>query len=102
MRIPAGVLAVLMASINATCAGEIVGKASRYFCEMIVVTCQTNMNSCPPVFSGQIFPGQTVVSDTGQLCYRRSKTPSDCNSGLTPDWICDVNTSPEPRNFSIE
>jgi hypothetical protein len=60
------------------------------------------MNSCPPVFSGQIFPGQTVVSDTGQLCYRRSKTPSDCNSGLTPDWICDVNTSPEPRNFSIE
>jgi hypothetical protein len=40
--------------MNATCAGEIVGKASKYFCEMIVVTCQTNMNSCPPVFSGQL------------------------------------------------
>jgi predicted secreted Zn-dependent protease len=103
MRILAGMLAVLIASTNIALAGEIIAKASKYFCEMTVVTClEGNLNSCPPVFTGQIYPGQTVSSSTGQICYRHSKIPGDCNSGLTPNWVCDTNTGSEPHEHSID
>jgi hypothetical protein len=91
-----------LAAATAAYAGAITGKATEAFARVIIVTCnQSNVDACSPVHDGPMAKGDTVVSNTGHLCYKRENRPGDASSGMASSWKCDTNTLDSPENFDI-
>ena len=78
-------------------AGRITARATQSFCQVVAIDCnQSNLNSCPLIFSGPLGQGQVLTSFSGHLCYKRSNNPSNCASGLAGNWSCFSNTLNAP------
>jgi hypothetical protein len=94
--------AFLFLSVQFALAGQIVGRATQDFCQVVITICNAeNPSACPIVFNGAMQQGATYTSNTGFLCYRRSNDPTDCRSGLETNWNCYSNSLGQTEQTEI-
>jgi hypothetical protein len=95
--IPIAMLGLLILGVTspANAADRIVVRATQYFCRVVAIDCDVNdLDSCPRIFDGALGEGQAIVTSSGHLCYKRSKDPSNCATGLSSTWTCFSNANP--------
>jgi hypothetical protein len=99
--IPIAMLGLLILGFTspANAADRIVVRATQYFCRVVAIDCDINdLDSCPRIFDGALGQGQAIVTSSGHLCYKRSKDPSNCATGLSSTWTCFSNTNPHDND----
>ena len=92
-------LLILGFTSPANAGDRIVVRATQYFCRVVAIDCNINdLDSCPRIFDGALGQGQAIATSSGHLCYKRSKDPTNCATGLSSTWTCFSGPNPHDND----